>query len=177
MASDAGDLLSEGEPFAATYSDTAENRVFSLRSRPEGIDVSEIAKLFGGVGHRHAAGFRIHRDHPLAIGTLEDGASGVARIAAERQRQIHAEGYKPANDSCYIDSELARAAACYAMPDLWRAIANTPEGTKPHMWPWRAPFWKPGDHTVAGRLRELEKAGALIAAEIDRLTAKGVSHG
>lgn len=50
--------LSEGYPFAACYFDTADGkRVFSLRSREDGIDVSEIAKQYGGGGHAHAAGF------------------------------------------------------------------------------------------------------------------------
>lgn len=60
MASDAGHLMSENEFFAACYWDTQEGRVFSLRSREEGgLDVSEIAKQYGGGGHKHAAGFRM----------------------------------------------------------------------------------------------------------------------
>lgn len=47
----------ESEPFVATYCDTARGRVFSLRSRNEGFDVNQIAKLYGGSGHAHAAGF------------------------------------------------------------------------------------------------------------------------
>jgi hypothetical protein len=66
MASDAGHLLSEGEPFAAVYWDTAEHRQFSLRSRPEGLDVAAICQGFGGGGHKHAAGFRVGREHELA---------------------------------------------------------------------------------------------------------------
>lgn len=59
MASDAGHLMAQGEPFCATYYDTATHRVFSLRSEEVGVDVSEIAKRLGGGGHKHAAGFRI----------------------------------------------------------------------------------------------------------------------
>lgn len=66
LASDAGHLMGHGEPFAATYYDTSAHRVFSLRSRPHGIDVSEVAKLYGGGGHARAAGFRVPRDHDLA---------------------------------------------------------------------------------------------------------------
>lgn len=57
MASDAGHILGEGEPFAATYYDAEDGRHFSLRSEPDGIDVSEVAKRYGGGGHKHAAGF------------------------------------------------------------------------------------------------------------------------
>jgi len=40
--------------------------VFSLRSQEGGIDVSEIAIKFGGGGHKHAAGFKVDRNHILA---------------------------------------------------------------------------------------------------------------
>jgi len=66
MASDAGHLLGQGEPFAACYWDTETHRVFSLRSRPEGLDVSLIAGQYDGGGHKHAAGFKVSRDHALA---------------------------------------------------------------------------------------------------------------
>jgi oligoribonuclease NrnB/cAMP/cGMP phosphodiesterase (DHH superfamily) len=57
LASDTGNLLCKGKPFAATYIDTPKGRAFSLRSSDEGHDVSEIAKRYGGGGHRNAAGF------------------------------------------------------------------------------------------------------------------------
>jgi hypothetical protein len=76
LTSDAGNLLC-GEvdappgvgapstsryPFAGCYWDTPEGRVFSLRSRDDGLDVGEIAKQYGGGGHAHASGFRIPFD-------------------------------------------------------------------------------------------------------------------
>lgn len=66
LASDAGHLMGQGEPFAATYYDTSSHRVFSLRSRSDSVDVSEVAKLYGGGGHARAAGFKVPRDHELA---------------------------------------------------------------------------------------------------------------
>lgn len=59
LTSDAGNLMARGEPFAACYWDTPDARVFSLRSRPEGTDVSAIAKAYGGGGHKNASGFRM----------------------------------------------------------------------------------------------------------------------
>lgn len=60
MASDAGNVLAEGNPFAATYFDRADGqRQFSLRSDSGGANVSEIAKVYGGGGHKHAAGFMV----------------------------------------------------------------------------------------------------------------------
>lgn len=91
--------------------------------------------------------------------------TGIELIAAERQRQIHEEGHAAADDDDYAAGELADAAACYAMQPLVRE----PDGRKcrkPKLWPWDAKWWKP---TPNNRLRELVKAGALIAAEIDRL--------
>jgi len=65
LVSDAGHLLAKGAPFAACYWDTPEGRVFSLRSTDEGLDVSAIAKQYGGGGHIHASGFRVPYGHPL----------------------------------------------------------------------------------------------------------------
>jgi oligoribonuclease NrnB/cAMP/cGMP phosphodiesterase (DHH superfamily) len=62
MASEAGNILCKGEPFAALYFDTADGqRSFSLRSDkddPEAVNVSLIAAQFGGGGHKNASGFR-----------------------------------------------------------------------------------------------------------------------
>lgn len=69
MTSDAGHLMASksGKAFAACYWDTPTNRVFSLRSTEHGIDVSKIAELYGGGGHKHAAGFSVPRQHELAF--------------------------------------------------------------------------------------------------------------
>ncbi len=45
-------------PYAVAYFDLPDKRIYSLRSRSgEDVDVSKIAKRFGGGGHKHAAGF------------------------------------------------------------------------------------------------------------------------
>lgn len=62
LISEIGNELAQGEPFAAIYFDTGDGkRVFSLRSTDDGVDVSEIAKQYGGGGHRNAAGFWIRK--------------------------------------------------------------------------------------------------------------------
>ncbi len=62
LVSDAAHELAKGKPFAACYWDTPKGRVFGLRSNEEGVDVSEIAKQYGGGGHKHAAGFTVSFD-------------------------------------------------------------------------------------------------------------------
>lgn len=114
--------------------------------------------------------------------------TGAELIAIERQRQINEEGWTPNHDKYLIDHELAFAAICYADPNkrlIKRRegddgtghrstyLENGPEGPgeyivmPPTLWPWALSQWKP---TPDDRIRELTKAGALIAAEIDRLT-------
>lgn len=51
--------------------------VVSLRSAEDGVDVGEMAKAFGGGGHRHSAGFKIRRDEA-------DRASFFVRQPAHR---------------------------------------------------------------------------------------------
>ena len=85
-------------------------------------------------------------------------------IAEERTRQIDVEGYLPAHDDYYVLGELSDAAVCYATRQYFRDSRRNP--TFHLMWPWNQEFWKP---TPENRIKELAKAGALIAAEIDRL--------
>lgn len=58
FASELAGELAEGVPFAACYWNHAHGTTYSLRSRDDGIDVSEVAKQYGGGGHRGAAGFK-----------------------------------------------------------------------------------------------------------------------
>lgn len=52
--------LAQDYPFAVTYFDTPDDRVYSLRSTGTGsVDVSKIAKGYGGGGHAQASGFSI----------------------------------------------------------------------------------------------------------------------
>jgi oligoribonuclease NrnB/cAMP/cGMP phosphodiesterase (DHH superfamily) len=58
MFSEIAGELAEGRAFGACYFERQDGkRVWSLRSRKEGVDVSEIAKSHGGGGHKQAAGF------------------------------------------------------------------------------------------------------------------------
>lgn len=60
MSSDAGHAMCVDEKFAACYMYDVNGIVFSLRSSSNReMDVSAIAKTFGGGGHKNAAGFRL----------------------------------------------------------------------------------------------------------------------
>ncbi len=67
LVSDAAHKLAKGKPFAACYWDTPKGRVFGLRSDENGIDVSEVAKQYGGGGHRNAAGFTVSFNIAMAF--------------------------------------------------------------------------------------------------------------
>ena len=95
--------------------------------------------------------------------------SGVERIAAERKRQIEEEGFEAKHDDYNMGGELINAAIVYLLSPKMRETNMVVSGMRPSLlsffWPWSYEWFKPS----VNRIRELEKAGALIAAEIDRL--------
>lgn len=111
---------------------------------------------------------------------------GAALIAAERQRQVEQEGWDAEHDEDHTDQSLVLAAVCYALPAKLRGRKTIRERDDvsggrgecpvwgdvsrrvPKFWPesWWSGWWRPNRYD---RVRELVKAGALIAAEIDRL--------
>lgn len=91
--------------------------------------------------------------------------TGVKLIAEERARQISKEGWSAEHDDAHTDESLAVAGACYALTSSIcdKEIWDTPLLDK--LWPWSIDSWNPD----RSRVRNLAKAGALIAAEIDRI--------
>lgn len=57
--SDACNKLCDGQPFAAYFYFKPNGVEFGLRSSEKGLDVSAVAVLYGGGGHRNASGFRV----------------------------------------------------------------------------------------------------------------------
>lgn len=96
---------------------------------------------------------------------------GVLLISAERTRQVKEEGYTPERDTQHKHNEMAQAAAYYSsrggkdalegllFPGEWNTIFAKREG-----------FPIPTD-------KDLIKAGALIAAELDRRAALQMKGG
>lgn len=108
--------------------------------------------------------------------------SGIELIADERQRQIEVEGYSVQHDSQHDFRELTSAARTYIdaaiLTTKSEEIGNSNEASiswhkynEPFEWkylklgwPWEEESFKP-----TTSLKDLIKAGALIAAAIDRL--------
>lgn len=82
----------------------------------------------------------------------------ILDVIAERQRQKAVEGWTSEHDDAYQNSELADAAACYAINAHNQGLST------PAHWPWAPDWWK-----QSGPRRDLVKAGALILAEIERI--------
>ncbi len=101
--------------------------------------------------------------------------TGSELIAAERQRQIDVEGWTPEHDDLHDDCELERAACAYAIYASHRVRHGRHNGVCPINWPntWDHKWWKPDVDPI----RNLVKAGALIAAEIDRLQRLTLTSG
>lgn len=94
--------------------------------------------------------------------------TGAELIAEERRRQIEQECWSQTRDiELHKNGELAQAAVCYTLEPRYREMFGA---NFKGIWPWNLIWWKP---TPNDRIRELVKAGALIAAEIDRLQAGG----
>lgn len=110
------------------------------------------------------AGLKAHNWKPL---------TGAQMIAAEREAQIEQNGWVAKHDDDHIRAELIDAALAYLRETRYvtrQVAAEQPLGERPAPveWPWALKYWKP-----ASRIKMLRKAGALIAAEIDRLLRAG----
>lgn len=102
--------------------------------------------------------------------------TGIGLIT-EAKNKMEMKGYTSETDQQYKDNSLAKVAACYAMPEDEREKYQSFTFTEPKMWfprwwprSWDVKkYWKPQPNN---RIEELSKAGAFIAAEIDRLINK-----
>lgn len=108
--------------------------------------------------------------------------TGADLIAEERVRQIKEEGFDNSHDNDWTDAEMVRAAVLYALPENYidfelrthKGVVNV--NLVDVFWPshWDQSWWKPSDGDGPDdRIRDLVKAGALIAAEIDRIQRMG----
>jgi hypothetical protein len=92
--------------------------------------------------------------------------SGAELIVTDRQRQIDVEGYDEEHDDAHKDGAIL-----YAAQGFLEAVQHPHRTRTPQSWPeeW---VWKPPSK-YPDNLGLLVKAGALIAAEIDRRLRAG----
>lgn len=124
--------------------------------------------------------------------------SGIELIAEERQRQVEVEGWTAEHDAEHENYQLSAAAACYVAANISKRLESINRTNQSPLaefkiydfgeldlmvnsgdrgdrrirkagwkngWPWERKWWKPSNEPI----KNLIKAGALIAAEIDRL--------
>ena len=96
---------------------------------------------------------------------------GVGAFGDERSRQLFDLELTAAHDDHHTGGQLVEAAMCYALIATFQLSVDVDvDGiAPPRTWPWRADQWHPAPNPK----RNLEKAGALIAAEWDRLDRAG----
>jgi len=100
------------------------------------------------------------------LSTKDLKMNGIELIAKERQRQIEEEGWSANHDDLHSNFQLSKAAIAYLNPSNSDHVRE--------FWPWDWKWWKPARASMdvpydVAQIRNLVKAGALIAAEIDRL--------
>jgi tetratricopeptide (TPR) repeat protein len=153
---------------------------------------AEVASLTAEISRRdHILGSVANDDAERAIELIQDGTpwdvvwswrhnawqplDGMGLIQAERKRQIEVEGWSLARDVALYSGdragELERAADCYREADEQHPRPGPDE--VPEGWPWDADWWKPGDGSPAGAVRDLTKAGALYLAQAEVYEAQG----
>ncbi|MCK9599658.1 MAG: hypothetical protein M0R06_11500 [Sphaerochaeta sp.] len=132
---------------------------FDARERNAGTDVDPVKDC----GHLKA----ILAAHNAELDRIAEGTDGIALIAQERNRQIKAEGWTEEHDKQHSRGELSMAATCYTLVAVDQIKKYPSAEVMPSFWPWHHLWWKPTKDPI----RNLVKAGALIAAEIDRIQA------
>lgn len=91
--------------------------------------------------------------------------TGIEQIKEERERQITEEGYTLEHDKMYNDpKDMVMAACIYASLGLDKNMDHEFIHDMEDAWPWDLKYFKPKD-----QIRNLVRAGALIAAALDRL--------
>ena len=101
--------------------------------------------------------------------------TGAELIALERRRQVEKEGFDGEHDRSHHWCHLARAGACYAAGEqvftkedyCIGGDASLPHFHFTNLWPWECRWYNPKEDNLSNLVR----AGALIAAAIDRLQA------
>lgn len=135
--------------------------------------VEQIGLALGIGDQKHALKAKADAARLLSVASSQIGEaeySGAGLIAAERQGQITREGWTEEHDDGHARGEMIDAALSYIFAAI--NVGHPAMQKPPREWPWASEWWKPSED----RIRNLTKAGALIAAEIDRLNRKEESE-
>lgn len=139
----------------------------------DGETLDEWCHYCDSMDDKHATGCEWAALRAALDATEPEPLDGSTLIATERRRQIDGEGWTQDHDQMHAGTDdLALAAVCYALPPDHLTRYPASGKTPPPLWPWHAEWWKPvytPNDPNLGRIRELVKAGALIAAQIDLL--------
>jgi hypothetical protein len=159
-----------------------ENRQVTSFWRPEPherqaiIEGGDIVFTLQGIVHPPISlGVTIPTPEEKSLHTSQSYPSpGIQAIAIERQRQLTEKGWTAKHDDAHNNAELAYAGACYANAgaavgrgiDIKDIKCLYIDGMDSIMhWPWDEDSFNPSNDPITN----LVKAGALIAAELDRL--------
>ncbi|WP_227750880.1 hypothetical protein [Microbacterium sp. R1] len=167
-----GKPLTDYEPFVDLLSHVMANGIALATDRDFLLSLDQSQLLHEAV-REHAREsirwrFAAHIDEIMP----SVASRGAGLIEKERARQITDEGHTTEGDRNQGDL-LARAGIEYANVAV-AVLRSGPEAAHfdPPLrwnWPWSNEFWKPSEDPI----RDLTKAGALIAAAIDSLIEAG----
>lgn len=155
----------------STKDKTAQDLLWEYAQRRRAVDAEFATDLeIALTRHGYTAP---NRSHPLPSVCGGEVTDAWTRIIAERQRQISEEGWISAHDDEHADGEMMRAAMIYLHwgTDRQGPVIDeetSPRDGVPEGWPWDVKWWKPKSLE-----RNLERAGALMLAERDRLVRAG----
>jgi len=169
-----------------------EGAVFSLLMKGENLsnikklqDIQSTVLDYAGDRYPVIEAFR-NDDRYLCMILKPEQKSAIQLIADERQRQVEVEGWTEQHDDSHTDFQMSMAAACYVSENVSKHLENIFKTNQSPLaefkiyqlkdfkgkpigwtrgWPWDNKWWKPS----TDKIRNLVKAGALIAAEIERL--------
>ena len=150
---------------------------------PEGlVPLLWLISCVNGVVAEARDGLKAEKQHVerlrAEVERLRGQSEGARRIAAERARQMGAEGWTPEHDDAHRFADLAVHAAALAVYGTDAAVVD-PLGRgsigsrEDDHWD----DWGLQEQHGDDRLRSLEIAGALIAAELDRELRAALAEG
>jgi hypothetical protein len=167
-----GKPLADYEMFVDLLSHVMANGLALATERDFLLSLDQSLPLHEAMREQARESIRWRFAHDIDTIMPKTASRGAGLIAVERERQVTDEGYSAESDRHQGDL-LARAGVEYANVAV-AILRSGPDAAHfdPPLrwnWPWSNEFWKPSEDPI----RDLTKAGALIAAAIDSLIEGG----